>query len=140
MARRGRPTTPFSLTDVERAELERYVRRRKSAQQLVQRARIVLECAKGQSNKVVAEKLRVTEATVCKWRGRFVRSRIDGLRDEQRPGAPRTISDEKVEDVVVATLEERPPNATHWSTRSMAERAGLRTCQETSRSPHDDRW
>jgi transposase len=92
---------------------------------LALRCRIVLACAKGRSNKAVASELGVTPHTVGKWRSRFVRDRLDGLYDEPRPGAPRTIEDEKVEEVLVKTLETTPRNATHWSTREMARRVGL---------------
>jgi transposase len=85
----------------------------------------VLECAKGQDNETVGEKLGVHPVTVGKWRARFVRDRLQGLSDAPRSGAPRTVSDEQVEHVVKLTLETTPPNATHWSTRSMARRVGL---------------
>jgi transposase len=125
MAERGRPKTPLVLTDEERETLVRWSRRRKSAQSLALRARIVLACAEGKTNKAVAEELRVWPQTVTKWRGRFVRERLEGLSDEPRPGAPRTITDEQVEAVVVATLEELPKDATHWSRALMAKRSGL---------------
>jgi transposase len=125
MAERGRPKAPLVLTDEERETLVRWSRRRKSAQSLALRARIVLACAEGKNNKAVAEQLRVWPQTVTKWRGRFVRERLEGLSDEPRPGAPRTITDEQVEAVVVATLEELPKDATHWSRALMAKRSGL---------------
>jgi transposase len=125
MAERGRPKAPLVLTDEERETLVRWSRRRKSAQSLALRARIVLACAEGKTNKAVAEELRVWPQTVTKWRGRFVRERLEGLSDEPRPGAPRTITDEQVEAVVVATLEELPKDATHWSRALMAKRSGL---------------
>jgi transposase len=92
---------------------------------LALRARIVLACAEGKTNKAVAEEVGVWPQTVTKWRGRFVRQRLEGLADEPRPGAPRTIADEQVEAVVVATLEELPKEATHWSRALMAKRSGL---------------
>jgi transposase len=113
------------LGAAERETLERYVRRRKTAQQLALRARIVLRCAEGLSNREVAEHLAVHEATVCKWRGRFVRKRLDGLQDDPRPGAPRKVSDETVERIVTMTLESTPSDATHWSTRDLAKRIGV---------------
>ena len=113
------------LSDAERDQLARWARRRKSAQALALRCRIVLACAEGGSNTVVAAELGIAAATVGKWRRRFVAHRLDGLTDEPRPGAPRQISDEQVEAVMTATLEEMPANATHWSTRSMAARAGV---------------
>jgi transposase len=125
MAERGRPKAPLILTDEERETLVRWSRRPKSAQALALRARIVLACAEGKTNKVVAEEVGVWPQTVTKWRGRFVRQRLEGLADEPRPGAPRTIADEQVEAVVVATLEELPKEATHWSRALMAKRSGL---------------
>jgi transposase len=125
MAERGRPKAPLILTDEERETLGRWSRRPKSAQALALRARIVLACAEGKTNKAVAEEVGVWPQTVTKWRGRFVRQRLEGLADEPRPGAPRTIADEQVEAVVVATLEELPKEATHWSRALMAKRSGL---------------
>jgi len=125
MAERGRPKAPLILTAEERETLVRWSRRPKSAQALALRARIVLACAEGKTNKAVAEEVGVWPQTVTKWRGRFVRQRLEGLADEPRPGAPRTIADEQVEAVVVATLEELPKEATHWSRALMAKRSGL---------------
>ncbi len=125
MADRGRPKTELLLSPEDRAVLERLTNRRKTAQALALRARIVLACAEGVTNGVVAERLGVTRTTVGKWRQRFVAEGVDGLFDEDRPGAPRTVGDDQVEAVVVKTLEERPPDATHWSTRSMAKATGL---------------
>ncbi len=113
------------LSDEERETLTRWSRRRKSSQALALRCRIVLACADGHSNTAVAGQLRISNPTVGKWRSRFVVNRLDGLMDEPRPGAPRTITDEQVEEVVTRTLESKPENATHWSTRSMAEATGL---------------
>ncbi len=115
----------MELTDAEREQLERWARRPKSAQSLAQRSRIVLACGQGQTNQAVAARERVTAQTVGKWRRRFVEARLDGLVDEPRPGRPRTITDDQVEAVIVRTLEETPKNATHWSTRSMAQASGL---------------
>jgi transposase len=92
---------------------------------LARRARIVLYCAEGIDNKLVAQRLETTEQTVGKWRKRFIRDRLDGLLDEPRPGIARTITDDKVEAVIVETLESTPKGATHWSTRQMAKKAGL---------------
>lgn len=100
-------------------------RRRKSAQALALRSRIVLACAEGVDNKTVAAQLGCAAATVGKWRSRFVEDRLDGLTDEDRPGRPATVTADQVEDVVVATLESTPANATHWSRAKMAERTGL---------------
>jgi len=113
------------LSDEERETLERWARRPKSAQSLALRCRIVLTAATGVTNNEVAEGLGVHPATVSKWRRRFVERRLDGLSDEPRPGAPRTITDEQVEAVIVKTLEETPVDATHWSTRSMAKATGM---------------
>ena len=112
------------LTDEERETLTRWARRAKSSQMLAQRCRIVLGCAQGKSNKDVAAEVGVWPQTVGKWRRRFVDNRLDGLVDEPRPGAPRTITDEQVE-AVVATLERTPKDATHWSRASMAAECGL---------------
>jgi len=95
------------------------------AQALAQRARIVLECAAGNPNMVVAGKLRITPQSVGKWRQRFLHGRPDGLLDEPRPGAPRQVGDAQIERVVRLTLESTPADATHWSTRAMAKRSGL---------------
>jgi transposase len=109
----------------ERERLESWARRPTSAQALAQRARIVWECAAGNSNTVVARKLRITGQTVGKWRQRFLEQRLEGLLDEPRPGAPRQIGDNQIERVVRLTLESTPVDATHWSTRAMAKRSGL---------------
>lgn len=122
---RGRPMPPLELSDSDRAILERWLRRPKTAQALAQRARIVLNCAEGLSNGAVAKQLGLTRQTVGKWRNRFVQTGVDGLMDEPRPGAPRTITDEDVERVITLTLEGTPEDATHWSTRSMAQASGL---------------
>jgi transposase len=123
--RTGRPLKEITLSDEERSKLEQWMRRPKSAQRLALRSRIVLTCASGLSNIQVAEQLHVNSATVGKWRSRFLENRLEGLVDEPRPGAPRSITDAQVEDVIGRTLESKPPAATHWSTRSMAEATGL---------------
>lgn len=121
----GRPTTHPDLSDAERAELERLARRRKTAQRLALRAMILLESAKGLSDVEVARKLRTSRVTVGRWRHRFLESRLEGLYDEPRPGAPRKITDDQVEAVIVDTLESTPKGATHWSRALMAEHSGL---------------
>ena len=105
--------------------LVRWSRRPKSPHSIAQRARIVLLAADGLSNVAVAERVGVNQATVVKWRKRFFQRRLDGLVDEPRPGAPRTITDEDVEAVVVRTLEDKPADATHWSTRDLAKKVGM---------------
>jgi transposase len=124
--RLGRPVAALTLSEEEREVLEGYVRRRKTAAAISLRARIVLECATGRaSNKEVAGRLRIHAATVGKWRARFSKKRLDGLLDEPRPGAPRSISDAKIEKVIAMTLETTPAKATHWSTRSMSAASGV---------------
>src|SRR5438552_12050274 len=118
--RKGRPKVALILTTEERQRLESQAHRSRSAAAVARRARIILACAEGTDSKVVARRLHVTPATVCKWRGRFVRARLEGLQDEPRPGAKRKITDEQIEAVIVRTLETMPRGATHWSTRSMA--------------------
>ena len=123
--RTGRPMPALTLTDEERDTLERWARRRTTAQAVALRARIVLASAAGKTNTAIARETRVKKQTIGKWRARFLTKRLDGLLDEPRPGAPRKITDADVERVVTLTLESRPRDATHWSTRSMAATAGL---------------
>ncbi len=114
-----------TLSEEEREVLERWARRPTSAQALALRCRIVLAAADGEQSKEIAARLGCSTQTVGRWRGRFARRGLDGLHDEPRPGKPRQIGDEDVERVIVKTLEESPPNATHWSTRSMAAATGM---------------
>jgi transposase len=123
--RTGRPKKHLILTNEEREKLEQWARRPKSAQRLALRSRLVLGCAAGLSNQVVARQYGVSAHCVGKWRERFRRERLEGLADEPRPGAPREIADAQVEAVVTRTLESLPPQGTHWSTRSMAQASGL---------------
>jgi transposase len=125
VARTGRPKAVLELSGDERDQLVRWSRRAKSAQSLALRSKIVLACGRGLDNKQVAAELGVVPATVGKWRRRFVDKRLDGLLDEPRPGGPRSISDEQIEAVIVATLERTPKDATHWSRASMAAETGL---------------
>ena len=122
---RGRPKAQLMLSEAEQEQLTALTLRRKTAQALALRARIVLACAGGMDNKAVASRQRVTPQTVSKWRARFVEQRLDGLLDAPRPGAPRTIDDARVDAVIAKTLESVPAAATHWSTRTMAREAGL---------------
>ena len=124
--RTGRPTPPIVLTAEERQTLEQWSRRPTTAQGLAQRARLVLACAAGKTHGEIAAAAGITRQTVGRWRHRFVRKRLPGLLDEPRPGAPRKITDAEVERVIALTLERTPRDATHWSTRAMAKRSGLR--------------
>jgi transposase len=126
MGQRGRPTARIVLNDDERETLERWARRPTTGQALALRCRIVLAAATGVTNQEIAAELGCNAATVGKWRTRFAVKRLDGLIDEPRPGQPRKITDEIVEQVIVATLETAPDDgSTQWSTRSMAAKVGL---------------
>jgi len=122
---RGRPKAPFQISDEQRGELERLVRRGRTARAVSFRARIVLACSEGGNDIDIAAVLRASRGTIGKWRRRFMKDGVDGLFDEPRPGAPRKISDDQVERLVVATLEKKPTDATHWSTRAMARKLGM---------------
>lgn len=122
MARRGRPTATIELTGQERETLQRWTRRHSSAQALALRSRIVLGCDEGLTNGQVAVREGCHPKTVSKWRHRFAADRLEGLVDAPRPGAARTVSDDVVEAVVIDTLETAPADATHWSTRALADK------------------
>jgi transposase len=122
---RGRPKAELVLSESEREQLHAWSGRRKTAQALALRSRIVLGCASGTSNKVVVDTLGVTPQTATKWRARFLKQRLDGLLDAPRPSAPRTIDDARVDAPIAKTLERQPTKATHWSTRTMARESGL---------------
>ena len=121
----GRRLEALALTEVEKSELTALGTRPKTAQALAERARIVLACADGLENKAVGQQLDVHPQTVGKWRRRFLTQRVEGLRDEPRPGAPRTVEDARIEVVITRTLESQPEDATHWSSRGMARDSGL---------------
>jgi transposase len=123
--RPGRRKPDLVLAEAERAELTRWARRAKTAQFLALRAKIVLRCAEGGTNKEIAAELGVSPGTVNRWRSRFIRSRLDGLNDEPRPGRPPSIGLDQVEGVLAATLESTPGKDTHWSRASMARHSGL---------------
>jgi transposase len=125
MASIGRPKVALVVSEEERDELQRLTRRAHVNRAVAFRARLVLACAAGAANSAVARRHRTTNQTVGKWRRRFVEHRLAGLYDEPRVGGPRTISDAAVEAVVVRTLETTPNGATHWSTRTMAAKAGM---------------
>ena len=125
MPRIGRPKAELTLTGEERAQLLRWARRASSSQALALRSKIVLKAADGVANTQIAADLGTSAVTVGKWRKRFLQYRLDGLADDPRPGRPASISLDQVEQVLTATLEQTPPDATHWSRTSMARRSGL---------------
>jgi transposase len=123
--RTGRPIPPLSVTEEQRSTLESWARRPKTAQALALRAKIILACAEGKPNGMVARQTHVRQQTVGKWRSRFLNRGLDGLLDEPRPGTPRRVSEADVDQVLTTTLESLPRDATHWSTRSLAQESGL---------------
>lgn len=123
--RPGPKAKAIELTVEEHSRLLEWTRRHKTGQALALRARIVLAARQELPNTQIARELGVNRGTVNRWRARFLKARLEGLLDEPRPGAPRTISDEKVERVIAKTLHEQPRDATHWSSRRMAKASGL---------------
>src|SRR5215831_17273979 len=123
--RTGRPKQPLVLADEERERLQSLAHRARSQPLLARRARVVLACAEGLDNQAVAKRLRCSKGMVGKWRARFLKARLEGLYDEPRPGAPRKIGDDQVEQIVIQTLESTPRGQTHWSTRELAKASGL---------------
>ena len=123
--RTGRPKQPVTLTEEERGRLQSLAHRARSQPLLARRARVLLACAAGMDNKAAARKLHCSKGMVGKWRARFLRARLEGLYDEPRPGAPRQVSDDQIEQVVIQTLESTPRGQTHWSTRELASATGL---------------
>jgi transposase len=123
--RTGRPKQPLNLIEEEQERLESLAHRARSQPMLARRARVVLACAEGLDNRSVAKKLRCSLGMVGKWRSRFLKTRLEGLYDEPRPGAPRKVSDVQVEQVLIQTLESTPRGQTHWSTRELAKTTGL---------------
>jgi len=121
----GRPKAELILNENEREQLQSWAKGRKTSQTLALRSRIVLQCAQRLDNKLVAQRLGVTQQTVCKWRARFVSMRLEGLLDAPRTGKPRSIEDAAVEALITRTLESKPKDATHWSTRGMAKETGM---------------
>lgn len=121
----GRPIPELVVTQGELESLQNWARRPKSAQALALLAKIILACAESKTKTEVADQFRVTKQMVGKWRARFFDKRLDGLLDEPRPGTPRKVSDADIERVLTLTLESLPPDATHWSTRSLAQQCGL---------------
>jgi putative transposase len=124
--RTGRPKAQLVLSEQERAQLQTFARSRSLPAALAQRARIVLSSAEGEPNKSIAERLKLTKTTVGKWRAKFIKHRIAGLYDEVRPGAPRTIDDERVAQLIKTTLHTKPADgSTHWSVRTVAAETGI---------------
>src|SRR6516162_5663472 len=123
--RTGRPKRPLVLTADEQERLQSLAHRARSQPVLARRARVILTSAQGLANSAVAKQLRCSLGMVSKWRSRFLKTRLEGLYDEPRPGAPRKVSDAQVEQIVIRTLESTPRGETHWSTRGLAKATGL---------------
>src|SRR5215831_2994478 len=123
--RTGRPKQPLMLSEEERERLQSLAHRSRSQALVARRARVVLACADGLDNQTAARKLRCSLGMVGKWRSRFLKSRLEGLYDEPRPGTPRKVSDNQIEEILIQTLESMPRGQTHWSTRGMAKASGV---------------
>ena len=124
--RTGRPKAQLVLSEDERAQLQSFARSRSLPAALCNRARLVLASAAGEPNNAIALRLGLTQHTVGKWRTRFIERRIAGLYDDVRPGAPRTIDDERVARLINTTLHTKPANgSTHWSVRTVAAETGI---------------
>ena len=123
--RRGRRLPKLELSEEQRTALQGWTRRRKTAQALSMRARIVLRASEGLTATAIARETQACIQTVSKWWRRFDEQGLDGLLDEPRPGQPRKLSDAQIEQVIVRTLESKPPASTHWSTRTMAAATGM---------------
>ena len=113
-------TASIQLTEQQRDELQRCVRSPGLAARTVERAKIILGLAAGKAKKEIAEQAGVVRQTVRRWERSFLRQGIKGLEDAPRPGRPRVIQPEKIQQIVQKTTGETPPDSTHWSTRSLA--------------------
>ncbi len=122
---RGRPTTPIRLDGQEKDQLRSMARSRSQSHGMVQRARIVLACAEGESHVAIGSRLGISKMTVGKWRRRYLEQGIEGLQDEERPGRPHTHGAERVAEVINTALHSKPSQGTHWSVRTMAEHTGI---------------
>ena len=125
MASAGRPSADIDLSSSERKTLTSWARRHSSAQSLAMRSKIVLAADDGLTNNEIAVRVGCHANTASKWRNRFAEGGLDGLIDAPRPGAERTVTDDIVEAVVIDTLETAPVDATHWSTRGLADKHGI---------------
>ncbi len=121
----GRVARQIILDEQARDELQGFARSRSLAHSLVMRSRIVLLAGEGQTNKAIAAACGLTRETVGKWRGRYLERGIEGLYDELRPGAPRSIEDERIAELITTTLQQLPKGQTHWTCRSMAQTIGI---------------
>lgn len=123
--RKGRKLEPIFVPEPEREFLKSWINRPTTAQRLAFRARIVLLSEEGKSISEIAMAINSTRMTVGKWRKRYLKKGIDGLHDEPRPGQPRKVTDWKLDEIMAKTLESKPKNCTHWSTRKLASECGV---------------